>query len=95
MMWNRDGNIQAACDVVSCGIYPDSTLITKIQCPTLIIWGKQDQIVPVEHAYRFQRDIKGSQLILFDTCGHCAMIERPDETAAAIKAFFTSPTAAK
>ena len=93
MMWNRDGNIKAACDIVSCGIYPDSTLITKIQCPTLIIWGKQDQIVPVDHAYRFQRDIKGSQLLIYDTCGHCAMMERPDETAAAIKAFFkaTSP----
>jgi pimeloyl-ACP methyl ester carboxylesterase len=92
MMWNRDGNIKAACDIVSCGVYPDSTLITKIQCPTLIIWGKHDKIVPVDHAYRFQRDIKGSQLILFDTCGHCAMIERPDETARAIKAFFkTNP----
>jgi pimeloyl-ACP methyl ester carboxylesterase len=93
MIWNRDGNIQAACDIVSCGHYPDSTLITKIQCPTLIIWGKQDQIVPLDHAYRFQRDIKGSQLVIYDTCGHCAMIERPDETAAAIKAFFNTTPA--
>jgi pimeloyl-ACP methyl ester carboxylesterase len=91
MMWNRDGNIQAACAIVSNKNYPDSALIAKVQCPTLIIWGRQDQIVPLDHAYRFLRDIKASQLVLFDTCGHCAMIEKPDETAAAIKGFFTSP----
>ena len=88
MMWNREGNIQAACDIVSGGHYPDSALIAKVKCPTLIIWGKQDQIVPLDHSYRFQRDIKGSHLVLFDTCGHCAMIERPDETALVIKKFF-------
>jgi pimeloyl-ACP methyl ester carboxylesterase len=88
MLWNRDGNIHAACAIVSCGHYPDTALIAKVQCPTLIIWGKEDKIVPVDHAYRFQRDIRGSELLVFDTCGHCAMIERPDETAAAIKRFF-------
>ena len=90
-MWNRDGNILAACAIVKCAHYPDSTLITKVQCPTLIIWGKEDKIVPLDHAFRFQRDIKGSQLLVFDTCGHCAMLEKPDETAAAIKEFFASP----
>jgi len=74
--------------IVKCEHYPDSTLITKVQCPTLIIWGKDDNLIPVDHASRFQRDIKGSQVLVFDTCGHCAMIERPDETAAAIKKFF-------
>lgn len=88
MMWNKEGNIHAACAIVRGGHYPDSAIITKVQCPTLILWGREDKIVPVEHASRFQRDIKGSQLLIFDTCGHCAMLERPDETAAAIKKFF-------
>jgi len=87
MMWNRDGNIHAACAIVKNQNYPDTGLIAKVRCPTLIIWGKEDKIVPVEHAARFARDIKGSQLLIFDTCGHCAMLERPDETAAAIKRF--------
>jgi pimeloyl-ACP methyl ester carboxylesterase len=90
-MWNREGNIHAACAIASSGRYPDTALIARVQCPTLIIWGKQDRIVPVEHAERFHRDIKGSEVLLFDTCGHCAMIERADETAAAIKRFFNNP----
>ena len=96
MLWNREGNIHAACAIVSCPHYPDTAMITKVQCPTLIIWGKQDKIVPVEHAARFKRDIKNSELLIFDPCGHCAMIEKPEETADAIKRFFagTSPTTA-
>ena len=97
-MWNRDGNIPAAISLASSGQFPDSSLIATIKCPTLVIWGKDDKIVPVNHAYRFQRDIKGSQLVIFDSCGHCAMIEMPDETAAAIKSFFVKKnnvTAAK
>jgi len=93
-MWNRDGNIMAACDLASSTHYPDTALISMVKCPTLIIWGKEDKIIPLEHAYRFQRDIKGSALVLFDTCGHCAMIEKPDETAAAIKRFFSTEAAA-
>ena len=88
MLWNRDGNIHAACAIVKNQNDPDTGLIAKVKCPTLIIWGKDDKIVPVDHAPRFQRDIKGSQLLIFDTCGHCAMIEKPDQTAAAIKKFF-------
>ena len=92
-MWNREGNIHAACALASSGRYPDIALIAKVQCPTLIIWGKQDKIVPVEHAARFQRDIKGSQMVILDTCGHCVMIEKPDETAALIKRFFNESKA--
>ena len=88
MILNKEGNIHAACTLACSRNYPDSGLITKVQCPTLIIWGREDKIVPLEHASRFVRDIKGSQLLIFDTCGHCAMMEKPDETAAAIKKFF-------
>jgi pimeloyl-ACP methyl ester carboxylesterase len=95
MLWNREGNIQAACAIVSATNYPDSAMIPKVQCATLIIWGKEDKIIPLDHAYRFQRDIKGSQLVIFDTCGHCAMIEKPDETAMAIKGFFSTPAISK
>ena len=88
MMWNREGNIHAAIALASSGRFPDSSMIATVKCPTLILWGKQDKIVPLDHAYRFKRDIKNSEMVLFDNCGHCAMIEMADETAAAIKQFF-------
>lgn len=88
MMWNRQGNIHAMCAVASSTHYPDTAVIAKVQCPTLVLWGKQDRIVPAAHATRFERDIKCSQPVMLDSCGHCPMIELPDTTAAIIKNFF-------
>jgi pimeloyl-ACP methyl ester carboxylesterase len=87
-IWNRDGNLDAAYKLMQSGQFPDSSRIRDISIPTLIIWGQNDKIVPVAHAYKFQRDIKGSQLVILDTCGHVPMIERPDTTAALIRKFF-------
>ena len=87
-MWNREGNLDAAYKLMQSGQFPDSSRIAQITIPTLIIWGVQDRIVPVAHAYKFHRDIKGSQLVIMDTCGHVPMIERTDETVALVRKFF-------
>lgn len=87
-LWNREGNIQAAFAMASSGQFPDSNLIKNIQCPTLIIWGKQDKIVPVEHAEKFHRDIKNSRVAIYDPCGHVAMIEVPELVAPEVRRFF-------
>ena len=87
-MWNREGNLDAAYRLMQSGQFPDSSRIAQISMPTLIIWGKNDKIVPVAHAAKFKRDIKGSQLVILDTCGHVPMIEKADETAGLIKKFF-------
>ncbi len=86
-LWNREGNLEAAYRLMQSHQFPDSSRIRDIAVPTLIIWGRNDRIVPVEHAYKFQRDIKGAQLMVIDTCGHVPMIERPTETASAIRSF--------
>lgn len=86
-LWNREGNLEAAYRLMQSHQFPDSSRIRDIAVPTLIIWGRNDRIVPVEHAYKFQRDIKGAQLVVIDTCGHVPMIERPTETASAIRSF--------
>jgi pimeloyl-ACP methyl ester carboxylesterase len=49
-----------------------------IKAPTLIFWGKQDKIIPVKHAQIAAR-IPGSELHIFDKCGHAPMIEHPEE----------------
>lgn len=87
-LWNRAGNIQAALRIASSKQFPDSTLITKITCPTLIVWGKQDEIIPVAHAEKFKRDIKNSRVIYYDPCGHCPMIEVPELLTPDIRKFF-------
>lgn len=51
----------------------------KISAPTLIIWGKQDNVTPPEVAVEMDRLIPDSELHWMDQCGHAAMMEKPDE----------------
>lgn len=50
--------------------------LAEIKKPTLIIWGKQDGIVPVSDASIFNKGIAGSQLIIFENCGHAPQVEK-------------------
>jgi pimeloyl-ACP methyl ester carboxylesterase len=38
--------------------------------PTLLIWGKQDRVVPVSAAQVYHKSIAGSELVVLDGCGH-------------------------
>jgi pimeloyl-ACP methyl ester carboxylesterase len=87
---NREGNIQNMLALARAQQFPDTTLITKVQCPTLIIWGKQDAIIPVQHAEKFHRDIKNSKVIIYDPCGHVPMLERPEDLKRDFIAFVDS-----
>jgi len=44
--------------------------LNKITAPTLIIWGRQNPFGEVPEAHKMHKDIAGSQLELFDECGH-------------------------
>ena len=54
--------------------------IKKIKKPTLIIWGSDDQLIPVENAYKFNNDITNSKLIVMQQTGHVPMEEKPIES---------------
>lgn len=51
----------------------------KILVPTLIIWGKYDNVTPLWVGEKFHELIKDSRLLIIDQCGHAPMMERPDE----------------
>lgn len=51
--------------------------LPEIGCPTLIVWGKNDMLVPVEDADEFERVIPNARKILMDDTGHVPMLERP------------------
>jgi pimeloyl-ACP methyl ester carboxylesterase len=65
----------------------DAERITAVSAPTLILWGGRDRLIPPEHARRFERDIKGSRLVVFEDLGHVPQEEDPARTAAAAAAF--------
>lgn len=57
----------------------------NMQLPTLIVWGKDDRIVPALSALRFKTDLPQAKLHVFEDCGHAPHLEYPDETAIAIR----------
>ncbi|PIQ22045.1 MAG: alpha/beta hydrolase [Cytophagales bacterium CG18_big_fil_WC_8_21_14_2_50_42_9] len=61
--------------------------ITRIQIPTLLIWGLNDTITPPYVGHEFNRLIKGSELHFIDECGHAPMMEHPDEFNVILKKF--------
>jgi pimeloyl-ACP methyl ester carboxylesterase len=65
----------------------DPTPLKRLTVPTLILWGAKDRWVPLVDARRFQGDIKGARLVVFDDLGHNPMEEDPAATAAAMAAF--------
>jgi len=65
----------------------DPTPLKRMDVPTLIIWGAKDRWVPVADAFRFQNDIKGAKLEIFENLGHNPMEEAPQATAAIVSAF--------
>lgn len=74
-LWNREGNLKHIMNMVASEKYLNTDVIKNISCPTLVIWGKQDEILPVKYADNFRQDIKNSRLIIYDKCGHVPMVE--------------------
>lgn len=60
----------------------DTLPIQQIRTPTLIEWGEKDRWITPDHALRFKRDIKGSQLITYPGVGHIPMEEIPAQSCA-------------
>jgi pimeloyl-ACP methyl ester carboxylesterase len=58
-----------------------------IHLPTLLIWGREDDLVPVRFGRRLARDLPNARLIVFERCGHSPHQERPDKVVAVLKKF--------
>ena len=67
--------------------YPIRDRLEKIECPTLIVWGRNDMLVPVRDADDFERHISRSRKVIFDDTGHVPMLERPTRFNAVVEEF--------
>jgi pimeloyl-ACP methyl ester carboxylesterase len=56
----------------------------KIKCPTLLIWGKNDKIVPVRIAKKMQRYINSAQLEIISNTGHDVPYKNPNKFTKAL-----------
>jgi len=57
--------------------YPIAERLPEIVCPTLIVWGAEDRVIPVGDADTFEQLIPNSRKVIFEGTGHMAMLERP------------------
>jgi pimeloyl-ACP methyl ester carboxylesterase len=61
--------------------------LTEIHTPTLVVWGKQDNLLPIASGERYAAGISGARLVSFDKCGHMPPIEKTEEFVSAVTAF--------
>ena len=76
-------------------LYPKwQAYLREHQPPTLIVWGKKDEIFPAEGAHPYKRDLKNLEFHLLDT-GHFALEEDGEVIADHIRRFFDKNVPAK
>jgi pimeloyl-ACP methyl ester carboxylesterase len=63
--------------------------------PTLIIWGAEDRIIPVEHAYTARAAIPGSRLEIIEGAGHYPHCEAPERFVDTLTEFIESTRPAR
>jgi len=83
----REGNRAAVLELFQHPMKPDATKIRTITQPTLIIWGKEDQLISYANAALFKQDIRDSRVLVLDKVGHIPMEEAPNQVATAILEF--------
>lgn len=83
----REDNREAFIERAKTDYNNDASQIKNIQSPTLILWGEEDTWIPVENAYKFDKDIPNSKLVTFKGAGHVPMEEIPEETVQAVLEF--------
>jgi pimeloyl-ACP methyl ester carboxylesterase len=47
-----------------------------VKQPTLLIWGREDRVVPMDAAFILQKQIPNADLVVFSKCGHWAQWEK-------------------
>jgi pimeloyl-ACP methyl ester carboxylesterase len=83
----RAGHLAAALDglgapglgtVLRAGLRYDARLhAPRLRCPTLIVWGRHDRLLPVWMGEQLHHHIADSDFVVWDDTGHCPMIEQP------------------
>lgn len=53
--------------------------LDQINCPTLLVWGREDGVTPLFVGEKFNKLIKSSELVIVNECGHAPMMEKPEE----------------
>lgn len=95
MSGRSDPALRAAQAQMALDLFPDDTqsfdlrpALQRIECPTHIVWGKADAVIPWRQALSAPGR---AALHLFEATGHVPQMERPEDVVMILKALFAAP----
>ncbi|MEO6362734.1 MAG: alpha/beta fold hydrolase, partial [Caldimonas sp.] len=59
--------------------------LPAIRCPTLVLCGREDQLIPLPMSEEMHAGIAGSRLVVVERCGHMSAMEQPEAVTRAIR----------
>ncbi len=69
----------------------EDSKVGRIRARTLLIWGRNDEVVPLEFGERLEKAIPGSKMVIIDHCGHVPQIEKSATFNKILLDFLTQP----
>ncbi|MDQ3801261.1 MAG: alpha/beta hydrolase, partial [Acidobacteriota bacterium] len=76
--------LQTARNWNACRIEQDAQFISQ---PTLLVWGENDTVIPIQNGYRLHDAILNSRLVVFKDCGHVPQEEKPENFVEVVTGF--------
>jgi pimeloyl-ACP methyl ester carboxylesterase len=67
--------------------------LPRVTNPALIVWGREDRVVPAVCGEQYRRLLPNATLTVLDRCGHLPPIEQPDAFARLVVDFLSAPAA--
>jgi pimeloyl-ACP methyl ester carboxylesterase len=68
--------------------------VTRLEMPTLVIWGGRDRLLPLGPVPSFVERLPAGELEVIERCGHMPIIENPEKVAARMKTFLRETASA-
>ncbi len=68
--------------------FPDHGLrdrLHRVAVPTLVLWGRDDNLIPAVYADDFKQEIAGCTAQVYDDCGHLLQMEQQEKALADVR----------
>jgi 4,5:9,10-diseco-3-hydroxy-5,9,17-trioxoandrosta-1(10),2-diene-4-oate hydrolase len=92
-IWATDGAVPAFFGTVRAGMtlagqrVDHTQRLHEMHHPALIVWGRQDPVIPVRHGIRAAQRMPSARLHIFEECGHMPIWECPEEFGELVEGF--------
>jgi abhydrolase domain-containing protein 6 len=76
------------------GQTPLEDALAGVEAPVLVVWGDHDRLLDVSGADVLRETRPGAEVVILENVGHVPMVERPEESADAVRRFLRPQLAA-